>query len=86
MKPVLSACTGDRCISSKACEQSGPLLGSKKLHAAQHLTELSPAGITGPFFRRERKMAFSFTYTSVFCFPLLVYFPVSYKSFHNYQK
>lgn len=49
MKPILSACTGDRCVSSKACEQSGPLLGSKKLHAMWHLTKPSPAGIICSF-------------------------------------
>lgn len=54
MKPVLSACTADRCISSKACEQSGPLLGSKKLHTMRHLIKFSPAGKYG-FFQEGKK-------------------------------
>lgn len=74
MKPVLSACTGDRCISSKACEQSGPLLGSKKLHATEHLTELSPAGIIGLFSGGKEKwllalpthLCFVFLYSFIF--------------------
>lgn len=55
MKSVLSAHTGDRCVSSKACEQSGPLLGSKKLHTTWHLTKLSPAGIVQLFSRGKEK-------------------------------
>lgn len=54
MRPALSACTGDRCVSRKACEQSGPLLGSKKLHAMGHLKKLSPAG----FFQEGKENGF----------------------------
>ena len=44
-----------------------PLLGSNKMPATWHFLKLSTAGIMlRAFFKRERKMSFCFTYTSVF--------------------
>lgn len=85
MKPALSACTGDRCISRKACEQSGPLPGSKKLHTMGHLKKLSPAGIIWLLSVGKGKWLPALP-THVFCTPFLIYFPVSYKSLNNCQK
>lgn len=52
---------------AKLVNRVGPLLGANKMHATWHLTKLSTAGIMlGAFFRRERKISFCLTYTSVF--------------------
>lgn len=52
------------------------LLGSNKMSATWHLTELPTAGIMlRAFFKREGKTSFCFTYTLCFEFPSSFIFP-----------